>query len=68
MPDPDLEIRGRGAGSVSKNFFSALWASVWSKNKRGVGPLGPSLGSATDYCLTYTSVGCTTEGPRTIPG
>ena len=30
---PDPEIRGRGA--VSKKIFSALWASVCSKNKRG---------------------------------
>ena len=34
MPDPDLEIRGGGS---PKNFFSALGASVWSKN-RGAGP------------------------------
>ena len=33
---PDLEIRkGAGVGTVSKNFFSALQASVWSKNKEG---------------------------------
>ena len=38
---PDPEIRGGGAG-LQKNF-SALWASVWSKNKRG----GPSPRSAT---------------------
>ena len=43
-PDPEK----RGGGPVSKNFFSALWASVWFKN-RGVGgasrasPLGPPL-------------------------
>ena len=43
MPDPDLEIRG-GGGVVSKNFFSALWASVCSKNRRGAGPpLDPPL-------------------------
>ena len=42
VPDPDLEIRrGRssrllergGWGAVSKKIFSALQASVWSKNK-----------------------------------
>ena len=49
--DPDLQIRGGGGGGgwggekegpVSKKAFSALWASVWSKNK-GVGgrPPGP---------------------------
>ena len=31
---PDPEVRGGGTGGcVKKNFFSALWASVWSKNK-----------------------------------
>ena len=46
---PDPEIRG---GEVSKKFFWALWASVWSKNKvggGGTGPPGPSRGSATEY-------------------
>ena len=44
VPDPDLEIRGGGNGHpdpyirgegrpVSKKNFSALQASVWSKNK-----------------------------------
>ena len=51
--DPDLQIkRGgdhpgpeiRGRDGVQKNFFSALWTSVWSKN-RGGGPPGPSPGS-----------------------
>ena len=37
---PDPEIRG----AVSKTFFSALWASVWSKNKGR----GPSPGSTTE--------------------
>ena len=42
VPDPNLEIRGGGV--VSKNFFSALWASVCSKNRRGAGPpLDPPL-------------------------
>ena len=48
MPHPDLEIRGgdshpepliRGGGSPKK-IFSALWASVWSKNRRGSRPPG----------------------------
>ena len=34
---PDLEIRGGGA--VSKKIFSALRASVWSKNKGRARPL-----------------------------
>ena len=29
-------------GPGLKNFFSALRASVWSKNKREAGPAGPS--------------------------
>ena len=49
VSDPDLEIKGglviqtlrQRRGAVSKKFFSALWASVWSKNK-GAGPPGPS--------------------------
>ena len=59
MTDPDFEIsgegRGRGGGGeggdggggLQKNFFFALWASVWSKNKVGPGPPGPSPGFAT---------------------
>ena len=55
MPDPDLEVGGEGrsssllesGGGGSPKFFSALWASVWSKNKGGLGPPGPSPGSAT---------------------
>ena len=49
MADPDLQkkwvrggpghlnpvIRGGVGGAVSKRFFSALQASVWSKNKEG---------------------------------
>ena len=61
--DPDLQIRGGGGaghldpeirGSSSpKKFFPALWASVWSKNKRGAAPPGPLPGSATaGYMLT----------------
>ena len=33
-PDPEI----RGGGAVLKKFFSALWASVWSKNKAGRAP------------------------------
>ena len=33
---------------VSKKKFLALWASIWSKYEEGgLGPLGPSPGSAT---------------------
>ena len=36
---PDPEISGGGGGGRSpKNFFSALPASLWSKNKGGPGP------------------------------
>ena len=43
MPDSDLDIRGRGAGRSPKKLFSALRASVWSKNKGGPGPRGTDL-------------------------
>ena len=36
----DPGIRGEGGARLQK-IFSALWASVWSKNKGGVGPPGP---------------------------
>ena len=57
--DPDLEIRKggwgggggsghpdpsiRGGGGRSIKFCLAPWASVWSKNKGGCGPLDPPL-------------------------
>ena len=57
MPDPHLEIRGarssrpldkgRGEGGLQKKKNSVLRASVWSKNKGGTRPLGPSPVSAT---------------------
>ena len=34
MPDPDLEIGeggGEGRGDLQKQFFLALWTSVWSR-------------------------------------
>ena len=47
---PDPEIRG---SSVSKKIFSALRASVWSKNRGGggAGSPGPLPRSATVFCL-----------------
>ena len=30
---------------------SALWPSVWSRNKGGMGPLSPSTGSATEVLI-----------------
>ena len=57
VADPDLQIRGeghshpdpviRGGELVSNKIFSALHAPVWSKNMGGLGPSGPSPGSAT---------------------
>ena len=56
MPDPHLEIRGArssrpldkgGEGGLQKKKNWVLRASVWSKNKGGTGPLGPSPVSAT---------------------
>ena len=53
VADPDLQIRGGGTwpsrlwdkerGPVSKIFFSALWASFWSKNKGGQASPASSL-------------------------
>ena len=43
-PDPEI----RGVSSLN-NCFSALRASVWSKNKGGPGPPGPLPGSATGH-------------------
>ena len=37
---------GGGGGGGLKKFFSALWASFWSKNKGG-----PSPGFATAFCV-----------------
>ena len=69
LADPDAEIRGGDPG-LQKNFFSALWASFWSKNKGGLGPPGPSPGSATESTYsdqrwyhmrsTFTSITCCT--------
>ena len=33
---PGPEMRG-GGGAVLQKLFSALWSSVWSKNRRGEG-------------------------------
>ena len=47
VPDSDLEIRGgggavmRGGGWSPPKHFSAIWASVWSKNKKGGGDGSP---------------------------
>ena len=55
VPDSDLETRGegssrpldKGGGAVSKKKFSALWTSVWFKDKAPHSP-----GSATGFsCL-----------------
>ena len=52
VTDADLQIRGGGGhvdpeirgGAVSKKSFSALRASIWSRNKRKPQPpLAPSL-------------------------
>ena len=37
----------KGAPGIKKNFFSALWASVSSKNKGGGGSQAPPLSSLT---------------------
>ena len=54
---PDSEIRGgsrgwEGGGAFLKKFFSALLASVWSKNKGRLDSQAPPPGCATVYdCL-----------------
>ena len=60
MPDPGLEIRGR----VSKNYFSALRASVRSKNKRGA-PRAPPLDPPLRITLHEAS--CTSDYPSSNP-
>ena len=53
---PDHDIRGEGGGGqFKKNVFSALRASVWSKNMEGPAPPGPSPGSATGFDLPFRS-------------
>ena len=42
-PDPEMG----GEGWSPKTYFLALWASVWSKNKRGGCPPSTSPRSAT---------------------
>ena len=50
-PDPELR---RGPG-LKKKTFSALWASVWSKNRGWGGRGGGVPGSATAFrwCATH---------------
>ena len=57
VADPDLQMKGGGGGgghpdpeirgAVSKKYISAFRASVWSKDRGGAGPHGPSPGSVT---------------------
>ena len=64
--DPDLQIR-RGAGhpdpeirggwAVSNFNFSALRASVWAKNKGGLGPPGAPPLDPPLYCVEKIDVG-----------
>ena len=57
VADPDLPIKGWGSGGSQKHFFfSALLASVWSKNPVGVGSGGGGRGRAPalDPPLTCT--------------
>ena len=58
VADADLQIRGARSSRLwdkweggSQKHFSGLRASVWSKNKGGPVPLGPSPGFATDCVL-----------------
>ena len=72
MPDPDVEIRGVGKGRSSRpldkgggdgggggglqQFFLALRASVWSKNKGREGPRVPPLDPPV-VCVTIQKNG-----------
>ena len=46
-----IQTLRKKAARSPKEFFSALWASLWSKNKGGggAGSLGPTPGSATGF-------------------
>ena len=49
----------KGGGAASKNFFSALRASFWSKNERGAAPQAPPLDpplALSGNCLQVTSL------------
>ena len=61
-PEPEME----GWSQKHVQFFSALWASVWSKNKGGPGPPGSTrvyasktfgfhLSIAVPLCIIHTS-------------
>ena len=71
MQDPDLRDKGGGGGGgrssgpldkaggrSPKKIFSALRASVWTKNKGGGGgaPPGPSPGSGTGYIYEINKI------------
>ena len=66
VADPDLQIRGEGGG-LKKKIFSALWASVSSKNKGG-GGAPPGYATAkfsrekgpSDHACTLQCFGCLT--------
>ena len=69
VPDPDLEIRGgaplsrlldkkgKGVGRTPEELFSALRASVWSKNDGGAAPrahpLDPPLVCRPNYITGF---------------
>ena len=77
VAEPNIQMGGGGGGGgppepgggcqVSKNFFSSLCVSVWSKNK-GVGPPGPSPRSATDFVTVpgHYSPGTKCEGTLSL--
>ena len=44
-------IRGGGGGKVSKKIFSAVRASVWSKNKGDAGPPALPLDPSLLFCV-----------------
>ena len=67
MVDPVLQIGGKGqssrrrdkggGGPVSKKFFLAHWASLWSKNKGGWAPQASPLDLPLDIIPRYLPYG-----------
>lgn len=66
MPDPDLEMWWWwGGGLFPPIFFSALWASIWSKMRRGGGlPLDPLLQSHEQNSNCNIALTMVPEGKR----
>ena len=51
-----IQTLRKGGGAICKKFFSALLASLWSKNKGGGGPRAPPLDPPWHHLIT-TGIG-----------